>query len=228
MALAPRISAACASTPCDVVNAAPQIANPSVLPSRSVTATKGSSVSLHRRRRRSRAGTGRAKLSSVDQLDRVFSDVTIRQRSSRAYSNITVRGQSSVDFYNPATQLYVDGLPQDQNSLHSAAAARSRTDRAPLWATGHPLWPQRCRRRNQRDDPKAGQHPARRERSCSDKSWDYGTSPSFPPSRSKHPLRRYRGQRTQRKRRDERYDHEPRARRQQGQECARQNPLRPH
>lgn len=51
---------------------------------------------------------------TVDKLDRVFSDVNIRQRSSRAYSNITIRGQSSVDFYNPTAQLYVDGLPQDQ------------------------------------------------------------------------------------------------------------------
>lgn len=53
-------------------------------------------------------------LQSVDQIDRVFTDVHIRQRSSRAYSNITIRGQSSVDFYNPTAQLYVDGLPQDQ------------------------------------------------------------------------------------------------------------------
>lgn len=52
--------------------------------------------------------------STIDRIDRVFPDVLIRQRSSRAYSGITVRGQSSVDFYNPATQLYVDGLPQDQ------------------------------------------------------------------------------------------------------------------
>ncbi|MEM7123441.1 MAG: TonB-dependent receptor [Pseudomonadota bacterium] len=50
----------------------------------------------------------------VDQLDRVFADVNIRQRSSRAYTNVTIRGQSSVDFYNPTTQIYIDGLPQDQ------------------------------------------------------------------------------------------------------------------
>lgn len=53
-------------------------------------------------------------IDSIDQIDRVFSDIHIRQRSSRAYNNITLRGQSSVDFYNPAVQLYVDGLPQDQ------------------------------------------------------------------------------------------------------------------
>lgn len=56
-------------------------------------------------------------ITTVDQIDRVFSDVHIRQRSSRAYSNITIRGQSSVDFYNPTAQLYVDGLPQDQTSF---------------------------------------------------------------------------------------------------------------
>jgi len=53
----------------------------------------------------------------VDQLDRVFADVNIRQRSSRAYTNITIRGQSSVDFYNPTAQVYVDGLPQDQTTF---------------------------------------------------------------------------------------------------------------
>lgn len=54
---------------------------------------------------------------SVDELDRVFTDVNIRQRSNRAYSNLTIRGQSSPDFYNPAAQLYVDGLPQDYSLL---------------------------------------------------------------------------------------------------------------
>lgn len=53
-------------------------------------------------------------LNSVDQIDRVFTDVNIRKRSSRAYTNVTIRGQSSVDYYNPTAQLYVDGLPQDQ------------------------------------------------------------------------------------------------------------------
>lgn len=55
--------------------------------------------------------------TTVGQLDRIFPDVNIRQRSSRAYSNFTVRGQSSIDFYNPSTQVYVDGLPQDQATL---------------------------------------------------------------------------------------------------------------
>mgnify|MGYP002177920857 FL=1 len=52
-----------------------------------------------------------------NQLDRVFADVNIRQRSSRAYSNITIRGQSSVDFYNPTAQALGHGLPHDQHSL---------------------------------------------------------------------------------------------------------------
>jgi pesticin/yersiniabactin receptor len=56
-------------------------------------------------------------IRSVDQLDRVFTDMTIRQRSSSAYSNITIRGQTSVDFYNPSVQIYVDGLPQDQQTV---------------------------------------------------------------------------------------------------------------
>ncbi|WP_110968664.1 TonB-dependent receptor [Pseudomonas huaxiensis] len=56
-------------------------------------------------------------LRRVDQLDRVFTDVHIRQRSSRAFDNFTIRGQSSPDFYNPAAQLLVDGLPQDQALL---------------------------------------------------------------------------------------------------------------
>ena len=53
-------------------------------------------------------------VTTLDQIDRVFSDINIRPRSSRAYTNITIRGQSSVDFYNPTVQVYVDGLPQDQ------------------------------------------------------------------------------------------------------------------
>lgn len=52
-------------------------------------------------------------VSSLGQLDKVFADTSIKQRSSRAYTNVTIRGQSSVDFYNPSVQVYVDGLPQD-------------------------------------------------------------------------------------------------------------------
>ncbi|WP_206244626.1 TonB-dependent receptor [Novosphingobium terrae] len=50
----------------------------------------------------------------VEQIDRLLADITLRARSSQAYTNVTMRGQASLDYYNPAAQLYVDGLPQDQ------------------------------------------------------------------------------------------------------------------
>lgn len=59
----------------------------------------------------------RRNIDSVADLDRIFPDVNIRSRSSRAYANFTIRGQASLDFYNPSTQVYVDGLPQDSFNL---------------------------------------------------------------------------------------------------------------
>lgn len=56
-------------------------------------------------------------VQTVADLDRIFPDVNIRTRSSRAYANFTIRGQASLDFYNPSTQVYVDGLPQDSFNL---------------------------------------------------------------------------------------------------------------
>lgn len=56
-------------------------------------------------------------IEKVADLDRIFPDVNIRTRSSRAYANFTIRGQASLDFYNPSTQVYVDGLPQDSFNL---------------------------------------------------------------------------------------------------------------
>lgn len=56
-------------------------------------------------------------IDAVADLDRIFPDVNIRSRSSRAYANFTIRGQASLDFYNPSTQVYVDGLPQDSFNL---------------------------------------------------------------------------------------------------------------
>jgi pesticin/yersiniabactin receptor len=55
--------------------------------------------------------------TNLTDLDRVFVDTNIRQRSNRAYTNMTVRGQSSVDFYNPSVGIYIDGLPQDQTTF---------------------------------------------------------------------------------------------------------------
>ncbi|MCJ8055320.1 TonB-dependent receptor [Shinella curvata] len=56
-------------------------------------------------------------IDTVADLDRIFPDVNIRSRSSRTYANFTIRGQASLDFYNPSTQVYVDGLPQDSFNL---------------------------------------------------------------------------------------------------------------
>lgn len=59
----------------------------------------------------------RRNIDTVSDLDRVFPDVNIRSRSSRTYANFTIRGQASLDFYNPSTQVYVDGLPQDSFNI---------------------------------------------------------------------------------------------------------------
>ncbi len=56
-------------------------------------------------------------VTSVADLDKVFADLNIRSRSSRAYANFTIRGQASLDFYNPSTQVYVDGIPLDMYNM---------------------------------------------------------------------------------------------------------------
>lgn len=55
----------------------------------------------------------RAHVTKVDDLGKVFPGLIINERGNRAYANITVRGVTSPDFYNPAVQVYVDGVPQD-------------------------------------------------------------------------------------------------------------------
>lgn len=62
----------------------------------------------------------RRNIDNVADLDRVFPDVNIRTRSGRTYANFTIRGQASLDFYNPSTQVYIDGLPQDSFNLARA------------------------------------------------------------------------------------------------------------
>lgn len=62
-------------------------------------------------------------IDTVADLDRIFPDVNIRSRSSRTYANFTIRGQASLDFYNPSTQVYIDGLPQDSFNLTRALPA---------------------------------------------------------------------------------------------------------
>lgn len=55
-----------------------------------------------------------AHVTKVEDLERVFPGLLIRSRGNTAYANVTVRGLSSPDFYNPAVQVHVDGVPQDQ------------------------------------------------------------------------------------------------------------------
>lgn len=55
-----------------------------------------------------------AHVTKVEDLERVFPGLLIRSRGNGAYANVTVRGISSPDYYNPAVQVYVDGVAQDQ------------------------------------------------------------------------------------------------------------------
>ncbi|KMO38083.1 hypothetical protein VQ03_18075 [Methylobacterium tarhaniae] len=48
----------------------------------------------------------------VSDLQKVLPGVVIANRGSRPFANVTIRGISSPDFYNPAVQVYVDGVPQ--------------------------------------------------------------------------------------------------------------------
>jgi len=96
--------------------AAAQEADPFVLPPVTVTGTKRAQdparvdTMLLTQDAESLAARG---VRSLDQLDRLFPDLTIRPRSGRTYSNVTLRGQTSADFYSPSVQVLVDGLPQD-------------------------------------------------------------------------------------------------------------------
>ncbi len=55
----------------------------------------------------------RAGVRQVADLEKVFPGLIIRTRGNRAYANISMRGVTSPDFYNPAVQIYIDGVPQD-------------------------------------------------------------------------------------------------------------------
>ncbi|WP_243977683.1 TonB-dependent receptor [Methylobacterium sp. E-045] len=54
---------------------------------------------------------------NVSDLQKVLPGVVIESRGNRAYANFTIRGISSADFYNPAVQVYVDGVPQASANL---------------------------------------------------------------------------------------------------------------
>ena len=53
----------------------------------------------------------------VSDLQKVLPNTVIESRGNRAYANFTIRGISSPDFYNPAVQVYVDGVPQASANL---------------------------------------------------------------------------------------------------------------
>jgi pesticin/yersiniabactin receptor len=56
-------------------------------------------------------------VARTDDLQRLLPGLTINARGNRAYSNITIRGISSPDFFNPAVQVYVDGIPQTPSAF---------------------------------------------------------------------------------------------------------------
>lgn len=58
-----------------------------------------------------------AKVTQVQDLEKVFPGLLIRNRGNRTYSSATIRGISSPDFYSPSVQIYVDGVPQDSAFL---------------------------------------------------------------------------------------------------------------
>lgn len=53
-----------------------------------------------------------AGVATVADLEKVFPGLSIRSRGNRAYTNLTVRGITTADFYNPAVQVLIDGVPQ--------------------------------------------------------------------------------------------------------------------
>lgn len=54
-----------------------------------------------------------AGVTRVQDLEKVVPGLVIRMRGNRAYTSFSMRGASAPDFYNPAIQVYVDGIPQD-------------------------------------------------------------------------------------------------------------------
>ncbi len=96
-------------------SAIPETATPE-LPAVSVTANKrpqrlqeiDGSLNV-----RTAADLAEAGVTRVQELDKVFPGLVIRMRGNRAYTNLSLRGVTSSDFYNPALQIYVDGVPQD-------------------------------------------------------------------------------------------------------------------
>ncbi|MBX2809611.1 MAG: TonB-dependent receptor [Cellvibrionaceae bacterium] len=58
-----------------------------------------------------------ANVTQVQDLEKVFPGLLIKTRGNRTFAGGTIRGISSPDFYSPAIQVYVDGVPQDSAFL---------------------------------------------------------------------------------------------------------------
>ncbi len=58
-----------------------------------------------------------ANVTQVQDLEKVFPGLVMRTRGNRTFASGTIRGVSSPDFYSPAIQIYVDGIPQDNSFL---------------------------------------------------------------------------------------------------------------
>ena len=56
-------------------------------------------------------------VTTVTDLQKVLPNTVIASRGNQAYANFTIRGIASPDFYNPAVQVYVDGVPQTSANL---------------------------------------------------------------------------------------------------------------
>ncbi|GAB3121511.1 TonB-dependent receptor [Novispirillum itersonii] len=108
-----------------------QAADPASLPTVTVTANKrpqasgatDSSVLV-----RSGADLEEAGVRTITDLEKVFPGLHISARGSSTYANVSIRGMSSPDFYNPAVQVYVDGVPQDPATLSQALTDVDRVE----------------------------------------------------------------------------------------------------
>ncbi len=56
------------------------------------------------------------RVDSVDDLGKVFPELTIFPRSNLLFSGMTLRGVPSPDYYSPSVVVYVDGVPQAPNA----------------------------------------------------------------------------------------------------------------
>lgn len=89
-----------------------------VLPELVVTSTKLDATGLTPDVASSVATAARLNAAGIvrtDELGKMFPELTVMPRSTRVYSLFSMRGAPSIDFYNPAVTVYVDGIPQDMS-----------------------------------------------------------------------------------------------------------------